>query len=81
MKEVRKIVSMIYHHLQSADKKTNFMTATAAVLVQTGSDDKLKKYHITSNGARHPGDKATEFSDYLSERVVQYYFVGGQLSL
>ena len=61
---------MIYHHLQSADEINKFhdghSCSPCTVWIQTGSDDILKKYHITSNGAHHPGDKATEFSEYLS---------------
>ena len=36
------------------------------VWIQTGSKDKLKRYHTMSDRVRHPGDKATEFTEYLS---------------
>ena len=36
------------------------------VWIQTGSEDKLKRYHIMSDRVRHPGDKAAEFTEYLN---------------
>ena len=36
------------------------------VWIQTGSEDKLKRYHIMSDRVHHPGDKAAEFTEYLN---------------
>ena len=36
------------------------------VWVQTGSEDKLKRYHVMSDRVRHPGDKTAEFTVHIS---------------